>query len=95
MIIGAGIGGLSAAVTLASRGRSVLVLERACTPGGKMREVVVAGRRIDAGPTVLTLRHVFDQLFAEAGVDLGQALPMTKAEVIARHAWPDGGQLDL
>ncbi len=95
VIIGAGIGGLSAAMTLASRGRSVLVLERAGTPGGKMREVVVAGRRIDAGPTVLTLRHVFDQLFAEAGVDLGQALPMTKAEVIARHAWPDGGQLDL
>jgi len=95
LIIGAGIGGLAAAMTLASRGQSVLVLERASTPGGKMREVEVGGRRIDAGPTVLTVRHVFEQLFADAGVDLAQVAPMTKAQVIARHAWPDGGQLDL
>lgn len=95
VIVGAGIGGLSAAMTLASRGLDVLVLERATRPGGKMREVVVAGRPIDAGPTVLTLRHVFEQMFAEAGLDLATLVPMRKADVIARHAWPDGGQLDL
>lgn len=95
VIIGAGIGGLAAALTLASRGHDVMVLERASGPGGKMREVEVAGRRLDAGPTVLTLRRVFEQLFAEAGVDLAGTVPMTKSDIIARHAWPDGGRLDL
>ena len=90
-----GDGGLAAALTLASRGREVLVLERAGAPGGKMREIVVEGRRIDSGPTVLTLRHVFEQLFQEAGADLAEAVPMTKADVIARHAWRDGSRLDL
>jgi 1-hydroxycarotenoid 3,4-desaturase len=95
VIVGAGIGGLSAAMTLSARGQNVLVLERERTPGGKMREVEVGNRRIDAGPTVLTLRRVFDQIFADAGLDLAAAVPMRKAEVIARHAWPDGGRLDL
>jgi 1-hydroxycarotenoid 3,4-desaturase len=95
IVIGAGIGGLAAALTLAPRGHDVLVLERASGPGGKMREVEVAGLRIDAGPTVVTLRRIFEQLFAEAGADLASAVPMTKADVIARHAWPDGGRLDL
>lgn len=95
VIVGAGIGGLSAAMTLTARGHEVLVIERASEPGGKMRQVSVAGRHIDAGPTVLTLRHVFDRMFAEAGLDLARLVPMTAADVIARHAWPDGGQLDL
>ncbi len=95
VIVGAGIGGLAAAMTLSSQGRKVLVLDRADKPGGKMREVEVGGRHIDAGPTVLTLRHVFDRMFAEAGLDLAKLVPMRKAEIIARHAWPDGGQLDL
>ena len=95
IIIGAGMGGLAAALTLVSRGREVLVLERAGSPGGKMREIVVEGRGIDSGPTVLTLRHVFEQLFQEAGAELASSVPMTKAAVIARHAWPDGSRLDL
>ena len=67
IVIGAGIGGLSAALTLAARGEAVTVLERAAAPGGKMRRLMVDGRAIDGGPTVLTMRWVFDGLFAEAG----------------------------
>ncbi|MCA3361614.1 MAG: FAD-dependent oxidoreductase, partial [Roseomonas sp.] len=41
IVIGAGMGGLAAAADLARRGAAVTVLERASTPGGKMREVMV------------------------------------------------------
>ena len=67
LIIGAGMGGLSAAALLAARGLPVVVLERQPTPGGKLRQVQVAGAAIDAGPTVFTMRWVFERLFAEAG----------------------------
>jgi 1-hydroxycarotenoid 3,4-desaturase len=94
-IVGAGIGGLSAALVLAARGCAVTVLERAAAPGGKMREVAVGDARIDAGPTVFTMRWVFDELFDIAGTSLDAELNLSPAEIIARHAWDDTGYLDL
>ncbi len=95
LVVGAGIGGLCAAADLAARGFEVCVLERAGSPGGKMREIVVDGAAIDSGPTVLTLRSVFDQLFAHCREDLDDHLRLVPAAVLARHAWLDGGRLDL
>lgn len=95
VVIGAGVGGLAAALELGARGIDVLVLERASAPGGKMREVEVAGRRMDAGPTVLTLREVFEELFAAAGDSLEARVPLRPARILARHAWRDGSRLDL
>ncbi len=94
-IIGAGMGGLAAAVDLASRGVRVTVLERTTVPGGKLRRLPVNGTRIDAGPTVFTMRWVFDELFDAAGASLEDHLSLRPAEVLARHAWTDGGRLDL
>ena len=91
----AGAGGLGTAVALASRGVRVTVLERAPHVGGKMRRVTVDGRAIDAGPTVLTMRPVFEALFASAGERLEDHVKLRRAEVIARHAWGDGAGLDL
>jgi 1-hydroxycarotenoid 3,4-desaturase len=95
VVAGAGVGGLAAAIDLAAAGLRVTLLERAPAVGGKMREVEVGGRAIDAGPTVLTMRRVFDDLFADAGADLQARLPLAKADVLARHAWADGSRLDL
>ncbi|MFO1194115.1 MAG: phytoene desaturase family protein [Rhodoferax sp.] len=95
LVIGAGAGGLAAAVLLAARGVDVLVLEAAATPGGKLREVQVAGQPQDAGPTVFTMRWVLEQLFADAGASLQELLPMQPVDTLARHAWEDGSRLDL
>lgn len=96
IVIGAGVGGLAAAVTLAARGVPVLVLERAAAPGGKMREIAVGEARIDGGPTVFTMRWVFDELFAQARTRLEDHLALQPVEVLARHAWVQGGpRLDL
>ncbi|MEJ5231604.1 MAG: 1-hydroxycarotenoid 3,4-desaturase CrtD [Geminicoccaceae bacterium] len=95
LVVGAGAGGLAAALELASRGRAVTVLERANGPGGKMRALEVDGREVAAGPTVLTLRVFLDELLAEAGTRLEAELPTSRAEILARHWWPDGSRLDL
>ena len=63
VIIGAGMGGLAAALSLASTGEEVLVIERQQAPGGKMRRLEAGGRAIDGGPTVFTMRWVLEQLF--------------------------------
>jgi 1-hydroxycarotenoid 3,4-desaturase len=94
-IIGAGIGGLVAALQLAARGVTVTLVESADEPGGKMREVVVGGAKIDAGPTVLTMLWVFEEILAEVGEKLTDRLRVRRAETLARHAWSNGERLDL
>jgi 1-hydroxycarotenoid 3,4-desaturase len=97
VIIGAGIGGLTAALALVVRGFEVIVLERQSAPGGKMRQVTVGGMQLDAGPTVLTMRAVFEEIFADAGTALDAHVTLRPAATLARHAW-DGktpGRLDL
>ncbi|MBS0374679.1 MAG: phytoene desaturase [Proteobacteria bacterium] len=95
IVVGAGIAGLAAAIELAARGRPVLVLERAAGPGGKARTLDVGGACIDAGPTVLTLPAVFESLLAMAGSSLAADLRLTRADVLARHAWDESAWLDL
>lgn len=95
VIIGAGMGGLSAAISLAARGEEVLLLERQAAPGGKMRPLDVAGRMIDSGPTVLTMRWVFEELFAAAGASLPEHVTLEPLTVLARHGWSDSERLDL
>ncbi len=72
-----------------------MLLDKAPRPGGKLRQIEVAGRLVDAGPTVLTLRWVFERIFSEAGSSLDACLRLHRAEVICRHAWQDGTTLDL
>ncbi len=96
VVIGAGIGGLVSALLLACRGLPVTLVEAAAAPGGKMRQVQVDGVPIDAGPTVFTMRWVFDQILAEAGAKLEDLLRLTPLTVLARHAWRGQPQtLDL
>lgn len=95
IVVGGGAGGLAAAVECSRRGAEVVVLERDGHVGGKIRQEWVEGQPIDAGPTVLTMRWVFEQLFAEAGEALADHVALQPLRVLARHAWQDGSRLDL
>ena len=95
VVIGAGLGGLSAALCLAHGGLDVTVVDRLGTPGGKLRAVPSAAGPVDAGPTVLTLRPILDALFAHVGACLSDHLALVPEPVLARHWWPDGGTLEL
>ena len=95
IVIGAGMGGLAAALRLASAGEQVLLLEAQASPGGKMRVLPSAAGPVDAGPTVLTLRDVLDDLFAQAGTSVADHLTLQPLGVLARHFWADGARLDL
>ncbi len=95
VVIGAGMGGLSAAARLAARGMSVTVLEQHNHPGGKMRTLDSPVGPVDAGPTVLTMRPVFEDLFASCGENLSDHVTLEAETVLARHWWRDGSSLDL
>ncbi len=95
VVIGAGTAGLSAALSLVARGFEVTVVERAARSGGKMREAVLGNRRIDCGPTVFTMRWVFDELFETLGEHLDDHIQLCPLGILARHAWTDGSSLDL
>ena len=95
IVVGAGMGGLAAALDLASRGIDTVVLERAAHPGGKLRSVPAGGVGVDSGPTVLTMRWVLDELLADAGTRLDEHLSLAPAALLARHAWNAHDRLDL
>lgn len=95
VIVGAGMGGLAGAVRLAAAGYGVTVIDKLTEVGGKARQITVDGRAIDAGPTVFTLRDVFDELFAIAGRQLDDYVSVRQASVLARHGWGPEAQLDL
>lgn len=95
IVIGAGVGGLATAMRLIASGARVTVIEAAQTAGGKMRTVASDAGPVDAGPTVLTMRWVFDDLFNALGENLADHVTLSKADTIARHFWSDGTSLDL
>jgi 1-hydroxycarotenoid 3,4-desaturase len=95
-VIGAGIGGLVSALLLAYKGLNVTLFEAADTPGGKIRQVQVDGVGIDSGPTVFTMRWIFDQMLAELGTSLENILQLEPLGILSRHAWAGSDQyLDL
>ncbi len=96
VVIGAGVGGLAASIDLARSGCEVTLIEKAPYVGGKLRSLEPQGRAIDAGPTVFTMRHVFESLFADAGRRLEDELRLHPASLLARHVWgSDPAILDL
>lgn len=94
IIIGAGIGGLSAACRLAKAGFSVTVLEKNETIGGKVNLVEAKGYKFDTGASLLTMRHVLEDLFEFCGRELKDYLTIVPLEPICRYFWSDGTIFD-
>ena len=94
VIVGGGIAGLCACLKLSHQGYEVILLEKENHPGGKIRSIQAGDLEIDSGPTVFTMRWVFEELFKECGEDFSSLIATTKLPVLARHFWGTD-QLDL
>ena len=95
VVIGAGLAGLSAALHLAGRGRTVTVVERQPWPGGRAGRLDIDGYRIDTGPTVLTMPDIIDETFAAAGQSRSGRLELLPLDPAYRAVFADGGVLDV
>jgi len=89
-VVGAGLGGLSAAAHLVAAGHDVAVYERAGSPGGLAASDVVDGYRLDVGPTVLTMPEVIADAFGALGDDLGRFVKMHRVDPLYRAVFADG-----
>ena len=95
VIVGAGLGGLSAALRLAGAGRQVTVLERAGVPGGRAGVWEADGYRFDTGPTVLTMPQLVDDALACVGERLADRVELVRLDPAYRAWFPDGSTLDV
>lgn len=95
IVVGAGIGGLAAAIALGAAGRRVLVLEAHRAAGGKAGVCRLEGVEVDTGPSVLTLPHVFEGLLASAGLEPARALRLRRPSPSFRYLYADGTSIDV
>ncbi|MCP2322622.1 phytoene desaturase [Hamadaea flava] len=95
VVIGAGLGGLAAALHLAGAGRQVTVLEKANQPGGRAGRRSAAGFDFDTGPTVLTMPDLIAEPLAAVGENLADWLSLTPLDPAYRAWFADGSRLDV
>ena len=95
VVVGAGLGGLSAALRLAGAGREVTVLERGPGPGGRAGLLAEGGYRFDTGPTVLTMPDLVADALACVGERLEDWLDLVPLDPLYRAHYPDGSTLDV
>lgn len=97
LIVGAGPGGLSAAMNLAGLGVEVTVVEKEALPGGRMRGLTLGERgeyQVDTGPSIMQLPQVLERIFRRAGLRIEDYLSLKRLPENTRvHFW-DGTHLD-
>ncbi|MBK9139854.1 MAG: phytoene desaturase [Verrucomicrobia bacterium] len=94
-VIGAGLGSLSAAISLAAAGFKVSVFEKNERVGGKLNVLKKGGFTFDLGPSILTLPQFFQSLFARAGRRFEDYVPTVTVTPHWRNFFEDGTVLDL
>ena len=95
VVVGAGLGGLSAALRLAGAGRRVTVLERESVPGGRAGLISDQGFSFDTGPTVLTMPDLIADAFDCVGESMEDWLTLDPVEPLYRARYADGSSLDV
>ncbi len=95
VVIGSGVGGLTAAIRLQVAGHDVTVVERNHVVGGKLAVFERDGFVFDLGPSLVTLPHVFDKVFRLAGTSLDEQVTMVRLDPQFKYSWRDGSALDV
>lgn len=90
VVIGAGIGGLAAAMRLGAKGYGVTVVDRLDVPGGRGSAIHQGGHRFDLGPTIVTVPQGLRDLWAACGRDFDRDVDLRPMDPFYRIGWPDG-----
>ena len=90
IVIGAGLGGLAAAMRLGAKGYAVTVLDRLDRTGGRGSSITQDGHRFDLGPTIVTVPQVFEGLWAACGRDFNKDVDLRPLDPFYEVRWPDG-----
>jgi phytoene desaturase len=94
LVIGAGFGGLAAAVRLGAKGYRVTVLEKLDAPGGRAYVFRDGGYTFDAGPTIITAPFVFEELWALCGRRMADDVELRSLDPFYRILFDDGSHFD-
>lgn len=94
LVIGSGFGGLAAAVRLCAKGWRVEVLEKLDVPGGRARVIHVDGYTFDAGPTIITVPFLLEELWALAGRKMSDDVELRLLDPFYRVRFADGDHFD-
>lgn len=90
IVVGAGLGGLAAAMRLGAKGYAVTVIDRLDRAGGRGSSVTENGHRFDLGPTIVTVPQVFEELWSECGEDFHKDVDLRPLDPFYEIRWPDG-----
>jgi phytoene desaturase len=94
-VIGAGIGGITAAIHLAKRGLHVTVLEKNARPGGRCDRISREGHQFDTGPTLLVMPLLYESEFAALGAPMHEVLDLQRVDPTYHLVFDNGQQLAL
>jgi phytoene desaturase len=92
-IIGAGLGGLAAAIRIASHGMAVDIYEQQSHAGGKANELHLDGFRFDTGPSLLTMPFVLESVFSDVAEDISNYLTIEPLSQHCKYFYPDGTEI--
>ncbi|MEN4042132.1 MAG: phytoene desaturase family protein [Anaerolineaceae bacterium] len=95
IVIGCGIGGITAATHLAQRGVQVTVFEKNSRPGGRCDRISRDGHHFDTGPTLLVMQRLYEAEFAALGASMWEALNLQRVDPTYHLVFDDGSQLAL
>jgi len=93
VIVGGGVGGLTASIRLRALGHHVTIFERNDVVGGKLATYVRDGYTFDVGPSLVTLPHLFDEVFRAADTTVDEQLELVRLDPQFGYRWPDGSSL--
>jgi diapolycopene oxygenase len=95
IVIGSGLGGLSAAISLRQEGYEVTIHEKNAKIGGKLNVLQERGYTFDLGPSILTLPHIFGRLFERSGKNMKDYITIRTLRPHWRNFFEDGKVVDL